>query len=98
MDYPKMIYLGGDLSAEYRIVAGEEELAAAADDGFFPHDQVKPTVDPFLDRPVDKIKADLEGLSVEQLTAYRELEEGSAKPRAGLLKAIEAAVTAKQAA
>lgn len=37
-DYPKMIYLGGDVAAEYRIVADEEELAAAAKDGFVPHD------------------------------------------------------------
>ena len=38
MDYPKMIYLGGDVSAEYRIVDDEHELAAAAKDGFVPHD------------------------------------------------------------
>lgn len=38
MDYPRMIYLGGDTSAEYRIVADAEELAAAAKDGFLPHD------------------------------------------------------------
>lgn len=38
MDYPRMIYLGGDTSAEYRIVADQDELAAAAKDGFLPHD------------------------------------------------------------
>lgn len=35
MDYPKMIYLGGDIAAEWRIVDDAEQEAAAGKDGFF---------------------------------------------------------------
>ncbi|NGM56487.1 hypothetical protein G5C63_19465 [Stenotrophomonas pavanii] len=36
-----MIYLGGDLAAEWRIVADEADQAVAAKDGFYPHGEVK---------------------------------------------------------
>ncbi|MCS4234415.1 hypothetical protein [Stenotrophomonas sp. BIGb0135] len=39
MDYPKMIYLGGDLAGEYRIVQDEDEEATAEKDGFLAHDR-----------------------------------------------------------
>lgn len=41
MEFPKMIYLGGDLAAEWRIVADEAEQAAAANEGFYPHGEGK---------------------------------------------------------
>ncbi|OWR28954.1 hypothetical protein CEE55_18150 [Stenotrophomonas pavanii] len=41
MEFPKMIYLGGDLAAEWRIVADESEQHAAAKDGFYPHGEAK---------------------------------------------------------
>lgn len=41
MNYPKMIYLGGDLAGEYRIVGDKAEEAAAEEDGFFAHDRPK---------------------------------------------------------
>ncbi|WP_312321182.1 hypothetical protein [Stenotrophomonas sp.] len=97
-DYPRMIYRDGDLSGEYRIVADQEELEAAAADGFYPHDQVPPpAADPFLDRTIAQIEPDLEALSADQLDAYRELEAAAVKPRTGLLKAIDDAIAAKQA-
>jgi hypothetical protein len=53
MDYPKMIYLGGDVSAEYRIVDDEHELAAAAKDGFVPHDHKAKAAHKDLAPPAD---------------------------------------------
>ncbi|KOQ78878.1 hypothetical protein ABW45_04735 [Stenotrophomonas maltophilia] len=50
MEFPKMIYLGGDLAAEWRIVADEADQAAAAKDGFCPHGQGKKVAaDPVAD-------------------------------------------------
>lgn len=52
MEFPKMIYLGGDLAAEWRIVADEEEQAAAAKEGFYPHgDGKKAASEPADDQP-----------------------------------------------
>lgn len=39
MDYPKMIYAGGELSGDYLIVQDEGEEAAAEKDGFWAHDR-----------------------------------------------------------
>ncbi|HEY9250585.1 MAG TPA: hypothetical protein VIO38_15705 [Rariglobus sp.] len=39
MDYPKMIYAGGDLAGEYRIVQDEAEESGAEKDGFWAHDR-----------------------------------------------------------
>ena len=36
MEFPKMIYLGGEHGAEYRIVADQAEQDAAKADGFVP--------------------------------------------------------------
>lgn len=55
-----------------------------------------PPADPFLDRNVDLIEEDLKALSVEQLTAYRELE-AVGKDRKGVIKAIDQAVADKSA-
>lgn len=39
MDYPKMIYRGGDLSSDQLIVQNEAEEAVAEKDGFWAHDR-----------------------------------------------------------
>lgn len=39
MDYPKMIYLGGDLAGEQLTVQNEAEEAVAEKDGFWAHDR-----------------------------------------------------------
>jgi hypothetical protein len=39
MEFPKMIYLGGDLAAEWRIVDDAKCEAEAAKDGFFAYDK-----------------------------------------------------------
>lgn len=50
MEFPKMIYLGGDLAAEWRIVADEAEQGAAAKEGFYPHGEgKKATAEPVAD-------------------------------------------------
>lgn len=36
MEFPKMIYLGGEHGAEHRIVADQAEQDAAKEDGFLP--------------------------------------------------------------
>lgn len=56
-----------------------------------------PPEDPFLARNADLIKADLAGLAVEQLAAYREQEAAAEKPRKGVIEAIDAAVAEKSA-
>jgi hypothetical protein len=56
-----------------------------------------PPADPFLARNADQIKADLAGLEVEQLAAYREQEAAAEKPRKGVIEAIDAAVAEKSA-
>lgn len=56
-----------------------------------------PPADPFLARNADLIKADLAGLEVEQLAAYREQEAAAEKPRKGVIEAIDAAVAEKSA-
>ncbi|MGX9710021.1 hypothetical protein [Stenotrophomonas maltophilia group sp. LNF259] len=56
-----------------------------------------PPADPFLARNADLIKADLAGLEVEQLVAYREQEAAAEKPRKGVIEAIDAAVAEKSA-
>lgn len=56
MDYPKMIYLGGDLAAEWRIVDDAEGEGVAAKDGFFAHGK-KPAAAPVVaDEPVKERK------------------------------------------
>lgn len=39
MEYPKMIYRGGDLSSDQLIVQNEAEEAVAEKDGFWAHDR-----------------------------------------------------------
>lgn len=39
MDYPKMIYRGGDLSGEQLTVQNDAEEAVAEKDGFWAHDR-----------------------------------------------------------
>ncbi|GEM_PF-3012768 len=39
MDYPKMIYRGGDLSSDQLIVQDEAEEDVAEKDGFWAHDR-----------------------------------------------------------
>ncbi|MCO7468841.1 hypothetical protein NJG16_02025 [Stenotrophomonas maltophilia] len=56
-----------------------------------------PPADPFLARNADLIKADLAGLEVGQLVAYREQEAAAEKPRKGVIEAIDAAVAEKSA-
>lgn len=52
MEFPKMIYLGGDLAAEWRIVADEAEQAEAAKEGFYPHGEGKKAIaEPVDDQP-----------------------------------------------
>lgn len=52
MEFPKMIYLGGDLAAEWRIVADEAEQASAAKEGFYPHGEgKKAAAEPADDQP-----------------------------------------------
>lgn len=53
MDYPKMIYLGGDIAAEWRIVDDAEQEGAAGKDGFFAHDR-KPAKSQHADPVVDE--------------------------------------------
>lgn len=48
MDYPKMIYLGGDLAAEWRIVDDAQAEAEAGKSGFIAHD-AKPAKAPTPD-------------------------------------------------
>ena len=56
MDYPKMIYLGGDIAAEWRIVDGAEGEGAAAKDGFFAHDKKSAANSVAADEPVKERK------------------------------------------
>jgi len=56
MDYPKMIYLGGDLAAEWRIVDDAEAEGEAAKDGFFAHDKKPAAGSADADEPVKERK------------------------------------------
>lgn len=56
MDYPKMIYLGGDLAAEWRIVDDAECEAEAAKDGFFAHDKKRAATPAAADEPAKERK------------------------------------------
>lgn len=74
-----------DMGSWMEKIGGKKEVPADGD----------PPTSPFLDRNADLIKADLDALDVEQLTAYREQEAAGSKPRKGVLEAIEQALAAK---
>lgn len=74
-----------DLGSWMEEVDGKKGAATASDS----------SADPFLARNADLIKADLASLSAEQLTAYREQESASEKPRKGVIEAIEQAIAEK---
>jgi hypothetical protein len=94
--YGNVLRVPGAANAEFEI-AGEDEMGKWMERvGGKPSSASPPAADPFLDRNVPEIVADLASLTPEQLVSYREDEE-KGKARKGVLDAIDAETAARSA-
>ncbi|WP_045764616.1 hypothetical protein [Xanthomonas albilineans] len=93
--YGDVLRVPGAANAEFEI-ASEDELGKWMEpvDALAAPDNLE--ADPFLERTVAEITADLASLTPEQLVSYRD-EEAKGKARKGVLDAIDADTAARSA-